>query len=252
MPFAVIEIKRSPAGPVLENETVTLDCTSPKEAPQELHYSWYKNNILLEDAHSPTLHLPAVTRANTGFYFCEVQNTQGRERSGPVSVVVRCTWPSCGAADIIGGGPKGGWSSCKKPGVPDIVSSPLTQMWTRQPNGDKPVPSSASLHTSPPMFTSVLFRKEFNLMKSCRKHSTYTFSLESLPVDLMLQALYPVSACAPGLYCLSHTHTCAHMCIYIHISLSLCTHVHMLLTYLPTGAPRIRIGLYHKELSSHL
>ncbi|XP_041526831.1 sialoadhesin [Microtus oregoni] len=85
----MVEVKRSPAGPVLENETVTLDCTIPKEAPQELRYSWYKNNILLEDAHSPTLHLPAITRANTGFYFCEVQNTLGRERSGPVSVVVR-------------------------------------------------------------------------------------------------------------------------------------------------------------------
>lgn len=144
--LAVVEVKMSPAGPVLENETVTLVCTSPKEAPQELRYSWYKNHILLEDAHSPTLHLPAVTRANTGFYFCEVQNTQGRERSGPVSVVVRCKWPTCGAADIIRGRPKGGWSSCKKLGVPDIVSSPSTQMWTRQPNGDKHVPSSASLH----------------------------------------------------------------------------------------------------------
>lgn len=83
------EVKMNPAGPILENETVTLLCSTPKEAPQELRYSWYKNNILLEDAHAPTLHLPAVTRADTGFYFCEVQNTQGSERSGPVSVVVR-------------------------------------------------------------------------------------------------------------------------------------------------------------------
>ncbi|XP_052580840.1 sialoadhesin isoform X2 [Peromyscus californicus insignis] len=83
------EVKMSPAGPILENNTVTLFCSTPKEAPRELHYSWYKNHILLEDVHSPTLHLPAVTRANTGFYFCEVQNTQGRERSGSVSVVVR-------------------------------------------------------------------------------------------------------------------------------------------------------------------
>lgn len=86
----------NPAGPILENETVTLLCSTPKEAPQELRYSWYKNNILLEDAHAPTLHLPTVTRADTGFYFCEVQNTQGSERSGPVSVVVRCKWPVCG------------------------------------------------------------------------------------------------------------------------------------------------------------
>ncbi|XP_055466457.1 sialoadhesin isoform X2 [Psammomys obesus] len=83
------EVKMSPAGPILENETVTLLCHTPKEAPQELRYSWYKNNVLLEDAHAPTLHLRAVTRADTGFYVCEVRNTQGSERSGPVSVVVR-------------------------------------------------------------------------------------------------------------------------------------------------------------------
>ncbi|XP_034351829.1 sialoadhesin isoform X2 [Arvicanthis niloticus] len=83
------EVKINPAGPILENETVTLLCSTPKEAPWELRYSWYKNHILLEDAHASTLHLPAVTRADTGFYFCEVQNTQGSERSSPVSVVVR-------------------------------------------------------------------------------------------------------------------------------------------------------------------
>uniref|UniRef100_A0A8C6QAS8 Sialoadhesin n=1 Tax=Nannospalax galili TaxID=1026970 RepID=A0A8C6QAS8_NANGA len=83
------EVKVSPAGPILENQTVTLTCNTPKEAPRELRYSWYKNHILLEDVHTPTLYLPMATRADTGFYFCEVQNTQGSERSGPVSVVVR-------------------------------------------------------------------------------------------------------------------------------------------------------------------
>ncbi|XP_047398424.1 sialoadhesin isoform X1 [Sciurus carolinensis] len=82
------EVKVSPAGSILENQTVTLSCGTPKEAPSELRYAWYKNNILLEEAQSPTLLLPSVTRADTGFYFCEVHNTQGSERSGPVSVVV--------------------------------------------------------------------------------------------------------------------------------------------------------------------
>ncbi|XP_039719769.1 sialoadhesin isoform X2 [Pteropus medius] len=82
------EVQVSPAGPIQENQTVTLACNMPKEAPSELRYSWYKNHALLEDIHSRTLQLHAATRADTGFYFCEVQNAHGRERSGPVSVVV--------------------------------------------------------------------------------------------------------------------------------------------------------------------
>nr|XP_012610711.1 sialoadhesin isoform X2 [Microcebus murinus] len=82
------EIQVSPAGPILENQTVTLVCSTPKEAPSNLRYSWYKNQVLLEDVHSPTLQLHSATRADTGFYFCEVGNAQGSERSGPVSVVV--------------------------------------------------------------------------------------------------------------------------------------------------------------------
>ncbi|KAM5219820.1 sialoadhesin isoform 2-T2 [Hipposideros larvatus] len=82
------KVQVSPTGPIRENQTVTLACSVPKEAPSELHYSWYKNQVLLEGAHSSTLQLHSATRADTGFYVCEVQNTQGRERSRPVSVVV--------------------------------------------------------------------------------------------------------------------------------------------------------------------
>lgn len=90
------EVQVSPAGPIQENQTVTLVCNMPKEAPSELRYSWYKNHALLEDLHSRTLQLHAATRADTGFYFCEVQNAHGRERSGPVSVVVIRKWPVWG------------------------------------------------------------------------------------------------------------------------------------------------------------
>ncbi|XP_066092329.1 sialoadhesin isoform X1 [Saccopteryx bilineata] len=82
------KVQVSPEGPIQENQTVTLTCNVPKEAPSGLRYSWYKNHALLEDAHSRTLQLHSASKADTGFYFCEVQNAQGRERSGPVSVVV--------------------------------------------------------------------------------------------------------------------------------------------------------------------
>ncbi|DAA22990.1 TPA: sialic acid binding Ig-like lectin 1, sialoadhesin [Bos taurus] len=82
-------VQVSPAGSILENQTVTLACNTPKEAPRELRYAWYKNHELMKATHSRILQLHSVTRADTGFYFCEVQNAQGRERSDPVSVVVR-------------------------------------------------------------------------------------------------------------------------------------------------------------------
>ncbi|XP_037354201.2 sialoadhesin [Talpa occidentalis] len=82
------EIQVSPAGPILEKQTVTLTCNTPREASSNLHFSWYKNQAPLQDAHSPTLRLHSATRADTGFYVCQVENAQGRERSRPVSVVV--------------------------------------------------------------------------------------------------------------------------------------------------------------------
>ncbi|XP_006874914.1 PREDICTED: sialoadhesin [Chrysochloris asiatica] len=82
------EVQVSPTGPFQENQTVTLTCNTPSGPLSEIRYSWYKNQLLLEDAHAHTLQLHPVTRADTGFYFCEVQNAQGSERSSPVSVVV--------------------------------------------------------------------------------------------------------------------------------------------------------------------
>lgn len=82
------EVQVNPAGPFLETQAVTLLCNTPPEGPSELHYSWYKNQVLLQGAHARALLLPSASRADTGFYACEVQNAQGRERSGPISVVV--------------------------------------------------------------------------------------------------------------------------------------------------------------------
>ncbi|XP_060043093.1 sialoadhesin isoform X2 [Erinaceus europaeus] len=85
----MVEIQMSPAGPVLENQTVTLTCNTPREAAKQLHYSWYKNQALLGGAHSSTLRLRSVTRADSGFYYCVVENIQGSQRSDAVSVEVR-------------------------------------------------------------------------------------------------------------------------------------------------------------------
>lgn len=105
----------SPAGSILEKQTVTLACNTPKEAPSELRYRWYKNHALMEDTHSRILQLRSATRADTGFYFCEVQNAQGSERSGPVSVVVSRKWWGSGALDL-GAGLKSR-APCRRVGV---------------------------------------------------------------------------------------------------------------------------------------
>lgn len=82
----------SPKGIIMENQTVTLACGVPQKGTTttEIRYNWYKNQQPLEDAHSATLRLHPVSRADTGFYFCEVSNAWGRERSKPVSLVVSC------------------------------------------------------------------------------------------------------------------------------------------------------------------
>lgn len=84
------EVQVSPKGIIMENQTVTLACGVPRKGTTttEIRYNWYKNQQLLEDAHSATLRLHPVSRADTGFYFCEVSNAWGRERSKPVSLVV--------------------------------------------------------------------------------------------------------------------------------------------------------------------
>nr|XP_004611047.1 unnamed protein product [Sorex araneus] len=82
------EVQVSPAGTIVENQTVTLTCTMPREA-NGTRYSWYKNQQLLEGAQDASLRLHPVRRADSGFYFCEVLNARGRARSGPVSLVVQ-------------------------------------------------------------------------------------------------------------------------------------------------------------------
>lgn len=121
----VAKVQVNPAGPILENQTVTLTCNTPREAPSGLLYSWYKNHVLLEDPHSHALQLCSATRADTGFYFCEVQNAQGRERSGPVSVVVSRKWPGWGGTGFCQSQAKG-WGAHWRVGVLSLRGLELT------------------------------------------------------------------------------------------------------------------------------
>uniref|UniRef100_A0A6I8N752 Sialic acid binding Ig like lectin 1 n=1 Tax=Ornithorhynchus anatinus TaxID=9258 RepID=A0A6I8N752_ORNAN len=85
------EIQVSPANEIREGQRVTLTCSVPEAARQEIHYAWYKNNIWIKEGTAQTLTFHEASSADTGFYFCKVQNDKGREQSPPISLLV--TYP---------------------------------------------------------------------------------------------------------------------------------------------------------------
>uniref|UniRef100_A0A5F8GLF4 B-cell receptor CD22 n=1 Tax=Monodelphis domestica TaxID=13616 RepID=A0A5F8GLF4_MONDO len=84
-------IQVHPPGPIQEGQALTLSCTLPGGAQQNVSYSWFKNNVWMEDWTAQTLVYSRASSAHTGFYFCRVQNSRGATTSPPVNLVV--TYP---------------------------------------------------------------------------------------------------------------------------------------------------------------
>ncbi|XP_068922268.1 sialoadhesin isoform X2 [Petaurus breviceps papuanus] len=84
-------IQVHPLGAIQEGQAVTLTCTLPGGEQQNVSYSWFKNNVWIEDLSSQTLVYARVKSADSGFYFCQVQNSKGAKASLPVNLVV--TYP---------------------------------------------------------------------------------------------------------------------------------------------------------------
>ncbi|XP_063166512.1 sialoadhesin [Candoia aspera] len=78
----------SPSSSVREGQTVTLTCDVPGEDQQEIHYSWYKNNIWFKEGTARILIFQEVTVGDTGYYMCKVQNDKGSETSPAISLTV--------------------------------------------------------------------------------------------------------------------------------------------------------------------
>ncbi|XP_020856708.1 sialoadhesin isoform X2 [Phascolarctos cinereus] len=81
-------IRVHPPGNIQEGQAVTLTCTLPAGEQQNVSYSWFKNNVWIEDLAAQTLVYAQVSSADTGFYFCQVQNSKGVKASPPVNLVV--------------------------------------------------------------------------------------------------------------------------------------------------------------------
>ncbi|XP_060103417.1 sialoadhesin [Heteronotia binoei] len=78
----------SPSSDVQEGGTVTLTCDVPGEDKQEIHYSWFKNNIWMKEGTARTLIFHEVAAGDTGYYTCKVQNDKGSEKSQVVGLNV--------------------------------------------------------------------------------------------------------------------------------------------------------------------
>uniref|UniRef100_A0A674HMX6 Sialic acid binding Ig like lectin 1 n=1 Tax=Taeniopygia guttata TaxID=59729 RepID=A0A674HMX6_TAEGU len=82
------EISASPAAEVREGTATTLSCDVPGREghPEELTYTWYKNSAWLKEGPAHTLLFPAVAAGDTGYYSCQVTNSQGSDTAVPLRV----------------------------------------------------------------------------------------------------------------------------------------------------------------------
>nr|XP_041571511.1 sialoadhesin [Taeniopygia guttata] len=87
------EISASPAAEVREGTATTLSCDVPGREghPEELTYTWYKNSAWLKEGPAHTLLFPAVAAGDTGYYSCQVTNSQGSDTAQAISLSV--TYP---------------------------------------------------------------------------------------------------------------------------------------------------------------
>uniref|UniRef100_A0A8C5PWD1 Ig-like domain-containing protein n=1 Tax=Leptobrachium leishanense TaxID=445787 RepID=A0A8C5PWD1_9ANUR len=77
-----------PSSEVREGENVNLTCDLPVIRPEEIRYSWFKNNALIEKSSVRSLAFHRVTKDDAGYYFCKIQNEKGDDSSPPVTLNV--------------------------------------------------------------------------------------------------------------------------------------------------------------------
>ncbi|XP_055770711.1 sialoadhesin-like, partial [Salvelinus fontinalis] len=75
----------SPSGEIVEGSSVTLTCSSDANPPVD-KYTWYKNNGASLTGSEKTYHFTTISSEDSGEYYCEAENKNGRLNSSFVSV----------------------------------------------------------------------------------------------------------------------------------------------------------------------
>ncbi|XP_052384004.1 sialoadhesin-like isoform X1 [Oncorhynchus keta] len=78
----------SPAGEIVEGNSVTLTCSSDANPPVD-KYTWYKKNVTSPKASGQSYSITNIISEDRGEYYCEAENKYGRLTSSPVFVDVQ-------------------------------------------------------------------------------------------------------------------------------------------------------------------
>ncbi|KAM4706564.1 sialoadhesin-like [Discoglossus pictus] len=75
------DILVSPSSEVKEGESVTLTCKVPGAKPEEIHYSWFKNSILMDKSSGESIIFQEVSSNDSGNYNCRIENDKSSDSS---------------------------------------------------------------------------------------------------------------------------------------------------------------------------
>ncbi|XP_029987223.1 B-cell receptor CD22-like [Sphaeramia orbicularis] len=90
----------SPSGQIVEGSSVTLTCTSDANLPVT-KYTWYKEDEDSPKASGQNFTITDIRSEHSGNYYCEAQNSRGRQNSTSHLIVVSSKWKSVAAGVTV-------------------------------------------------------------------------------------------------------------------------------------------------------
>ncbi|XP_030016854.1 B-cell receptor CD22-like isoform X1 [Sphaeramia orbicularis] len=90
----------SPSGQIVQGSSVTLTCTSDANPPVT-KYTWYKEDEDSPKASGQNFTITDFRSEHSGNYYCEAQNSRGRQNSASHLIVVSSKWKSVAAGVTV-------------------------------------------------------------------------------------------------------------------------------------------------------
>ncbi|XP_029998149.1 B-cell receptor CD22-like [Sphaeramia orbicularis] len=90
----------SPSGQIVQGSSVTLTCTSDANPPVT-KYTWYKEDEDSPKASGQNFTITDFRSEHSGNYYCEAQNSRGRQNSTSHLIVVSSKWKSVAAGVTV-------------------------------------------------------------------------------------------------------------------------------------------------------